>query len=174
MYSIGFQWIICLERQISPFVWQIFMPTTFMVALSWISFLIPPTCYPGRISLLVTIVLCLINIMTSLMQQSPESNGLNAMNCWFLICLVFVAIASLEYSILLYFMRFKITQQDEKEKVVQVATKDNMSDVKTPFSNYANLIDYYSLLSIPVLFMLTIFIYFLVYEYGMPKCETIT
>ena len=71
-------------------------------------------------------------------------------------------------------MRFKITQQDEKEKVVQVATKDNMSEVKTPFSNYANLIDYYSLLSIPVLFMLTIFIYFLVYEYGMPKCETTT
>ena len=103
---IGFRWTICLERQLSPFVWQIFMPTLLMVALSFISFIIPPNCYPGRISLLVTIFLCIINVMTSAMQNSPESNGLNAMNCWFLICLAQVAFASLEYAVIIYFMRF--------------------------------------------------------------------
>ena len=126
--NTGFRWSICLARQLSPFVWQVFMPTTFMVALSWISFLVPPSCYPGRISLLVTIVLCLINVMTSEMQHSPESNGLNAINCWFLICLVLVAIASLEYAIILYFMRFN------KEKVHSgngrsVAKKENISEL---------------------------------------------
>ena len=168
--NTGFRWSICLERQISPFVWQVFMPTTFMVALSWISFLIPPSCYPGRISLLVTIVLCLINVMTSEMHQSPESNGLNAINCWFLICLVLVAIASLEYAIILYFMRFK-RDKVHSEKGRNVA---NSSEINHSWSTKANSIDYCSLLFIPSLFILIAIVYFLVYLNVSPSCEMIS
>ena len=167
--NTGFRWSICLERQLSPFVWQVFMPTTFMVALTWISFLIPPSCYPGRISLLVTIVLCLINVMTSEMQQSPESNGLNAINCWFLICLVLVAIASLEYAIILYFMRFN-KEKVHSGNIRSKAKTENISEINQAWFKKANSIDYCSLLFIPSLFIFTAFSYFLIYLNVTPNC----
>ena len=147
------------------------MPTFFMVALSWISFLIPPNCYPGRISLLVTIVLCIINVMTSSMQNSPESNGLNAMNCWFLICLVLVAIASLEYAVIIYFMRFsKKVERLEKVRCSNNPIKKDFLEFNHVWANRANLIDHFSLLIIPSLFFLMILVYFIVYL-SSPNCD---
>ena len=164
MTFIGFRWTICLERKLSPFFWQIFMPTFFMVALSWIGFLVPPNCYPGRISLLVTIVLCIISLMTSTMHESPESMGLSAMNCWFLICLVQVAIASLEYAIIIYFMRFgKQNQNLTKERVSKTPKKTNIKEITCVWGSRVDLIDHFSLLVIPSSFILMIIVYFSVY-----------
>ena len=164
MTFIGFRWTICLERKLSPFFWQIFMPTFFMVALSWIGFLVPPNCYPGRISLLVTIVLCIISVMTSAMHESPESTGLSAMNCWFLICLVQVAIASLEYAIIIYFMRFsKQNQSLPKERVSKMAKKMNIKETTCVSGSRVDSIDHFSLLVVPSSFILMIIVYFSVF-----------
>ena len=164
MAFIGFRWTICLERKLSPFFWQIFMPTSFMVALSWIGFLVPPNCYPGRISLLVTIVLCIISVMTSTMHESPKGTGLTAINCWFLICLVQVAIASLEYAIIIYFMRFsKQNQSLPKERVSKMPKKTNIKEITCVWGSRVDLIDHFSLLVIPSSFILMIIVYFSVY-----------
>ena len=143
-----------------------------MVALSWISFLIPPNCFPGRMSLLVTLVLCIINVMTSEMQQSPEGSGWHALDCWYIICLVMVGIASFEYAILLYFMRFgKVPIQSAKVRNVQGANKENHFETNSFFVVHANCIDHLALFLIPALFILTMLLYFVCYLYTMPNCE---
>ena len=164
-FSLGFRWIICLDRQLYPHIWQVFMPTTFMVCLSWASFLIPPSCFPGRMGLLVTIVLCIINVMTSMMQQSPESNGLNAMNCWFLICLILVALASLEYAILLFFMRFPDTQiHMDRSRTTNTPPKNVKLEAKSYLSRYdGSHIDFCSILIFPPLFLIIAITYFVGY-----------
>merc|ERR1711963_1386718 len=102
--------------------------------------------------------------MTSAMQNSPESNGLNAMNCWFLICLVLVAIASLEYAVLIYFIRFsKQVERSEKTRCSNIPIKRDYLEFNPVWANRANLIDHFSLLVIPSLFFLMIFVYFIVY-----------
>ena len=141
------------------------MPTTFMVCLSWASFLIPPSCFPGRMGLLVTIVLCIINVMTSTMQGSPESNGLNAMNCWFLICLILVACASLEYAILLFFIRFPNTLiQMDSSRTTNIHPKHINLETERYCSKYdASHIDLCSILMFPPLFMIIAITYFVGY-----------
>ena len=144
-----------------------------MVALSWISFLIPPNSYPGRIGLLVTIVLCIINVMTGVKQRSPDGSVLNTLDCWCVICLVWVAIASLEYAILLYLMRFRKARiQSENTKNRQgPSVENNLEPNLFWWFQHANYIDGCSLFVIPALFALTAFVYFMCSLYRMPSCQ---
>ena len=51
-----------LSRIITPFLWKYYIPTTAIVLVSTISFVIPLTSVPGRVALLVTLFLTLINL----------------------------------------------------------------------------------------------------------------
>ena len=42
---------------------------------SWVSFLIPPTSYPARTTLLVTVFLCQIGIFTTAIRDTPQFDG---------------------------------------------------------------------------------------------------
>ena len=52
-----------------------FLPTSMFTVTSWFSFLIPPTSYPARTSLLVTIFLCQIGIFNAVIANTPNENG---------------------------------------------------------------------------------------------------
>ena len=58
--TVGFD--IQLKRQISPFIFKYYGPCIAVVILSFISFIVPLTAIPGRLSLLVTLFLTLTNI----------------------------------------------------------------------------------------------------------------
>ena len=55
-----------------------------------VSFLIPPEIVPGRMTLLVTLFLVLINIYNNVENKSPVSNTTNFLSLWMLICILFV------------------------------------------------------------------------------------
>ena len=57
---------------------------------SWVSFVIPPEVIPGRMSLLVTIFLVLVNIFNSVTINTPKAEGLMALEAWMLACILFV------------------------------------------------------------------------------------
>ena len=40
------------------YIYVYFIPTTMFTVTSWVSYLLPPTSYPARTSLLVTVFLC--------------------------------------------------------------------------------------------------------------------
>ena len=42
----------------SKYIFIYFIPTTMFTFTSWVSYLIPPTSYPARTTLLVTVFLC--------------------------------------------------------------------------------------------------------------------
>lgn len=62
---------------------------------------------PGRMALLVTLFLMLVNISTSATSLSPKSDKINALQIWLLNCIVFVFLALMEYAIILYFKNMK-------------------------------------------------------------------
>ena len=78
------------NRKLTRVVAQVFIPTTIMVILSWFSFLIPPTSYPGRVGILVTLILVLINIMIMVIETSPTVSGICALIIWIIISLSMV------------------------------------------------------------------------------------
>ena len=51
-----------MKRRVTPFFFKYFVPCMAIVAVSQISFIIPPNAIPGRIGLIVTQFLTLTNI----------------------------------------------------------------------------------------------------------------
>ena len=67
-----------------------YFPTGMFVIVSWISFLVPPESVPGRMTILVTVFLCLVNIFNSITNDIPKANGLTAIETFIIICIMFV------------------------------------------------------------------------------------
>ena len=68
----GFQ--IKLERRLFPFILAYFLPSFLLVLISFISFYIDPDVVPGRMALLITLVLMLINLSNSCRADSPKAS----------------------------------------------------------------------------------------------------
>ena len=81
-----------------------YLPSGLFVCVSWSSFLIPPEVVPGRMALLVTLFLVLINIFNTITNVSPNVEGMTAIASWMIACMFFVFGALLGYAGLLYYL----------------------------------------------------------------------
>ena len=66
---IGF--LVELKRNTSPFYTNTYLPTGLLTIISFIGFVIPVDMVPGRMALLVTIFLMLVNISTTERNRGP-------------------------------------------------------------------------------------------------------
>ncbi len=71
-----------MERRAFSYVMTWYLPASTLVVVSWIGFFVPAEQVPGRMALLVTIFLMLVNISTSYQLKSPEANLLTALDVW--------------------------------------------------------------------------------------------
>ena len=67
-----------------------------------ISFIIPPENVPGRAGVLVTVMLVLVNLFLNITSKSPNTDSLTAISCWMIGCILFVALALMEYAMILF------------------------------------------------------------------------
>ncbi len=63
---------IVFERPMNQFFINLYIPTGTMVVISFVSFIIPVETVPGRMTLLVTTFLMLVNIGNSRRQSAPK------------------------------------------------------------------------------------------------------
>ena len=88
-YSVtGFE--LTLHRKMSHYIVTYYFPAGMFVIVSWISFLVPPESVPGRMTILVTVFLVLVNIFNSITSNIPRADGLTAIESFIIICIVFV------------------------------------------------------------------------------------
>ena len=64
--------------------------------------MIPAHVVPGRMALLVTMILVLVNIGSNVSSHQPITNGVTALSAWIISCIIFVAGALIAYAELLY------------------------------------------------------------------------
>ena len=70
MFSLaGF--VVEMRRSPVPFFMNVYLPTALLTVISFIGFLIPVDVVPGRMALLVTIFLMLVNISNDECNRSP-------------------------------------------------------------------------------------------------------
>jgi hypothetical protein len=62
---------------VNYYFYNYFIPSGLFVVVSWVSFVIPPDSVPGRIALLITTLLVLINIANSAFASSPAADSVN-------------------------------------------------------------------------------------------------
>ena len=96
---------IVLTRMRMQNIIQVYLPTTMFVMVSWVSFLIKPEIIPGRMALLITLFLVLINIFNGVKADAPASKRLNAIDLYLVVCIFLVFAALAEYSIILYIQK---------------------------------------------------------------------
>lgn len=101
--ACGFQ--VKLQRLQMQFVVQVYLPSAMFVIVSWVSFLVKPEVVPGRMAMLVTLFLVLINIFNSVREQAPISSSLNAVDLYLVICIFFVFAALIEYAVILLLLK---------------------------------------------------------------------
>ena len=122
-YSVaGFE--IILTRKMSFYVVTYYLPSGLFVVVSWISFLVNPEVIPGRMTLLVTIFLVLINIFNTIQTNSPKAEGLTAIEAWVIACIIFVFGALGEYTIIL--LKIKLKKLNPKRKKRQRTQEQQM------------------------------------------------
>ncbi len=134
-------WRLNLKRKISVHLQETFLPTALFVAVSWVSFIIPPESIPGRMALLVTLLLVLVNIFIRVGASSPNSDRMNALSAWVIACILKVACAVIQYGTILTikrrYSRSKVASEDEDDK-------------DTKHHQLIQRIDDYSLLAFPI------------------------
>ena len=96
-----------LTRSPAKYLYIYYLPTGMFVSVSWVSFLIPPDCVTGRIGLLVNLFLVATNIFNTIIDVSPNTEGITAISSWMIAYMFFVFLALLEYAIILYFLLVK-------------------------------------------------------------------
>ena len=79
-----------LTRKIYHYIITYYLPSAMFVSVSWISFLIPPDNIPGRMALLITVFLVLVNIFNTITINIPKTEGLTAIETYLIICVLFV------------------------------------------------------------------------------------
>ena len=120
-----------LSRHVLKYLYIYYLPSGLFVVVSWVGFLIPPEVVPGRMAMLITLFLVLINIFNIVTSNSPNVEGMTAIAAWMLVCIFFVFGALVGYAYLLWkkkksCLKRKKTkkQSDEEVKLKQIRKED--------------------------------------------------
>lgn len=148
-----------LTRNYMKYVFNYFLPSGLFVVVSWSSFLIPPENVPGRMTLLVTLFLVLINIFNNITTQSPNTETMTSISAWMLSCIFFVFGALAVYAVILFLIYMK-----GKAKIVSASSPPigNLMQVALQSHELKGL-DMICLFIFPTLFLLFNLIFWPIY-----------
>jgi len=125
-----------LHRHVSHYLITYYLPSGLFVVVSWISFVVPPDVIPGRMALLITLFLVLVNIFNTVTSNTPKAEGLTAIECWMLSCILFVFGALVEYAVILMQKQKDLSDREiEAQKhsnAVKLVCKENFKYEVTP------------------------------------------
>ncbi|GAB1608865.1 glycine receptor subunit alpha-2, partial [Argonauta hians] len=87
-----------MKRNLGYYMIQIYVPTMFIVVISWVSFWLNVDAVPARISLGILTVLTITTQKTSAITALPKVSYIKAIDVWMAACLCFVFAALLEFA----------------------------------------------------------------------------
>ncbi|XP_070533740.1 glycine receptor subunit alpha-3-like [Ptychodera flava] len=93
--------VFLLEREMGYYILINYIPSTFLVILSWVSFWLQVDCTPGRVALGITTVLTTATQL-SIARGSLEVSYATAIDVWMTTCMFFVFTAMLEFAVVNY------------------------------------------------------------------------
>ena len=64
---------------------QVYVASILLVITAWLSFMVDPAAVPGRMAMLVTSFLALINIVAAVKMNSPKCDKMNAVDIFLVI-----------------------------------------------------------------------------------------
>ncbi|VDM05423.1 unnamed protein product [Schistocephalus solidus] len=80
-----------LVRKYGFYIIYAYLPSSLVVLIAWLAFLVDPRAVPARVSLGLLSVIALIMHNASLLVHLPNVSYIKAIDLWFFVCLAFVA-----------------------------------------------------------------------------------
>ena len=105
-----------MKRKHKVYLYTYFGPCMLMVITSWISFTVDSAAVPGRLGLLLTLLLMMINLNNSVSSTIPKSTKVTPLTVWIMVSIGFVSFALLEYAVILYSEKFVSKKQRKETK----------------------------------------------------------
>lgn len=120
----GIKATFTFERMSSYFLIHVYGPCALIVIISWITFVLPRSSPPARVTLGVTSVLTVVTILNLLNNSMPKVNYVKTIDKYLIGCFLFVFASLIEYSLVLFLARsMKKYQESDKGK------KNNEKDI---------------------------------------------
>ena len=117
---------LILKRKPETYILLYFFPSFMMVVTSWINFAVSFEAVPGRLGLLLTLFLMMINMNNSISTEIPKSDSACPLIIWILICTVFIILALLEYFMIL--IKVKYCKMNKKVKAKDKSEEEILKD----------------------------------------------
>ena len=160
--TVGFK--LTLTRHYLEHIFSFYIPSWLFVALSWVSFAIPPEVVPGRMALLITLMLVLVNISGTVIDKNSPTEYLTFLDIWMFACIVYVWMALIAYAFLLLHKRFMVWKNKPKCATSLVETESDTGNQKrntkltTSYDHYGHW-DGSFLICFPLAFLLFNIVY---------------
>lgn len=122
-----------LKRNIGYFLFQTYMPSILIVALSWVSFWINHEATSARVALGITTVLTMTTISTGVRASLPRISYVKAIDIYLVMCFFFVFAALLEYAVVNY--SYWGQRAKKKVKLVNAIAATNKKNETNSISN---------------------------------------
>ncbi|XP_067118520.1 glutamate-gated chloride channel-like [Centruroides vittatus] len=121
--------IFVFDRMITAYLINTYIPSTLIVALSWLSFWLDVGAVPARITLGVTSLLTLATQIVQSKKNLPPVSYINAMDVWLFVCLNMVFATLMEYAISYYMANYAENKFENwfsswKQKLMNVRIMD--------------------------------------------------
>ena len=100
----GFE--VVMTRKTNTYLYTYFYPCSLMVVTSWVSFSVKAEAVPGRLGMLLTLLLMMINLTNGAAKIIPGSDSICPLIIWIWLSIAFVTIALMEYFVILTILKF--------------------------------------------------------------------
>ena len=104
-----------LNRKQGYYIWNIYVPASLLVVMTWVTFWLPPSAYPARVAVCVTSFLSSLLVMNNAGKKLSQISYLKAIDSFLIGNATFVFLSLVQYVFVLEI--FKKGLSDEKEKV---------------------------------------------------------
>ena len=156
---------VVYKRSKTQLFFQVYLTAVMLVIVSWASFLIDPNIVPGRMGLLVTLLLVLVNVFNGFKNSSPPSINLNALDVYLIICICHVFCVLVEYAILLFLGNSNIRNSPAHENQMHPTTDEgNQINGERQLHQLISTFDSFSLIMFPLFFISCLVIYVVYYS----------
>ena len=102
--TTGFR--VRMVRKTAVYIYTYFVPCGLMVIVSWVSFAVDVDAVPGRLGLLLTLLLMTINLNNTATAAIPSSQTICPLIAWIQLSISFITLGLVEYFVILLMMRF--------------------------------------------------------------------
>ncbi|CAG0897099.1 unnamed protein product [Darwinula stevensoni] len=87
-----------IKRDPGHYILDYYVPSIFLVVVSWVSFWLDPSAAPARVALGTSTMLTFITLSRNIGDELPKLSYLRAVEIWFFVCIAFIFLTLVEFA----------------------------------------------------------------------------